>query len=370
MQLPEEKPLWKTVVFMVFNFLSSVSIIVVNKIVFQDYKFIYGTFITVIHFIVTFLGLHVLAHYGHFEIKRVSIRDVMPLVVTFCGFVVFNNLSLLYNSIGCYQLMKVMTTPVIAVVQAVSYDARLDHRLTLSLVPICFGVIMATVNDMQLNFLGVVFGVLGIISTSYYQIFVKVKQKQLGLNSYQLLYYQAPLSAGIVLLFVPFFDNVFDIGKGLLYYQYTSGAIFYILLTALLAFCVNLSIYLVIGYTSPISYNVLGHFKLCVVLFSGWIFFAEDMNSKKLFGAVLTVTGVILYTHLKQKIDNEWDKKPNASSQGQYQPVSQSDASLGSLNLNGNGIGNVTIPVETVDQQDEQNDLNAQEMKPMLLLKQ
>jgi hypothetical protein len=93
---------------------------------------------------------------------------------------------------------------------------------------------------------------------------------------------------------------------------YTSGAVFWISVTGVLAFCVNLSIYLVcsafclfvvcvtvwlmcalewngterqvIGNTSPISYNVLGHFKLCVILFSGWLFFAEDMNDKKTLG--------------------------------------------------------------------------------------
>ena len=34
------------------------------------------------------------------------------------SFVVFNNLSLQYNSVGFYQLMKVLTTPVVVVLQA------------------------------------------------------------------------------------------------------------------------------------------------------------------------------------------------------------------------------------------------------------
>jgi hypothetical protein len=32
-------------------------------------------------------------------------------------FVVFNNLSLQYNSVGFYQLMKVLTTPVVVLLQ-------------------------------------------------------------------------------------------------------------------------------------------------------------------------------------------------------------------------------------------------------------
>ncbi len=68
-----------------------------------------------------------------------------------CSFVVFNNLSLQYNSVGSYQLMKVMTTPVIAAIQYFGYGIRMDTKLTLSLIPICLGVILATVNDLELT---------------------------------------------------------------------------------------------------------------------------------------------------------------------------------------------------------------------------
>jgi len=268
----------KTVGFMAFNFFSSVSIIVVNKKVFRD-GFGFGTFLTVIHFVFTFFGLHALSHLGWFEVKRVKFRQILPLVFAFCGFVVFNNLSLQYNSVGVYQLMKVLTTPVIAVVQTLFYDAPLDNRLKISLIPVCVGVGLATVNDLELNPIGLTYAVLGLFSTSFYQIWVKTRQQDLGLNSYQLLYYQAPLSAVVVLCLVPVFDQIYG-SEGLLEYSYSIPALFDISLTAVLAFCVNISIYLVIGNTSPISYNVLGHFKLCVILLSGWLFFNEDMNPK------------------------------------------------------------------------------------------
>lgn len=42
-----------------------------------------------------------------------------------------------------------------------------------------------------------------------------------------------------------------------LQYRYSFGAIFAIALSCVLAYCVNLSTYLVIGRTSPVSYQVL-----------------------------------------------------------------------------------------------------------------
>ena len=46
----------------------------------------------------------------------------------------------------------------------------------------------------------------------------------------------------------------------------------------MVAFLVNLSIFMVIGKTSPVTYNVLGHFKLCSVLAGGFIFFHDPLN--------------------------------------------------------------------------------------------
>jgi solute carrier family 35 protein E3 len=343
----------KTIVYMAFNFFSSVIIIVLNKAVFVTHRFNYATFLTVIHFMFTFLGLHWLAHIGHFEIKRVRIRAVLPLVFAFCGFVVFNNLSLQYNSVGCYQLMKVMTTPVVAIIQTVWYNAPLDNRLKISLIPICVGVCLATVNDIELTGTGLMYGVLGLLSTSFYQIWVKARQQDLGLNSYQLLYYQAPLSAVVVLFFVPVFDQMQG-PRGLLEFVYSAASMTAIFGTALLAFCVNLSIYLVIGNTSPLSYNVLGHFKLCVILLSGWLIFGEDMNNKKLTGTFLAFVGVVLYTHLKQNIENEWTaRKPAAPvvppGTAQYTPVPQEPPSSTeetnpNVNVEIQPVGGKTLP--------------------------
>lgn len=117
-------------------------------------------------------------------------------------------------------------------------------------------------------------------------------------NSFQLLHYQAPQSALLVGLCTPLFDRVVGPGgflqvggKGrvgevrptrgllptfiivstlsthhltdascllLLQFEYTSGLLASVLLSCLLAYGVNLSTYLVIGHTSPVSYQVGG----------------------------------------------------------------------------------------------------------------
>lgn len=297
-----------TASYMVFNFVSATAIVFVNKLLFQSYGMAFSTFVTFCHFLVTSLGTLLCEYLGVFEPKRLNHLDVLPITLAFCGFVVFNNLSLQYNSVGFYQLMKVMTTPVIVVLQFFIYGVKEDYRLIAALVPVVLGVALATVNDFSFNAVGCFWAVAGILSTSFYQLFVKSKQDSLGANSWQLLKYQAPQSSLLVLMFTPAFDDVFGKDSGLLRYLETCEfTAFTVLATScLLAFCVNLSIYLVVGRTNPVVYNVLGHFKLLVILTGGLLFNAEDSNPTRLLGMLLAFAGIVQYTNLKQTIGNNW----------------------------------------------------------------
>lgn len=300
-----------TVLIMIFNFVTSVGIIFVNKIVYSIFDYNYATFLTVLHFITTFIGLYVLQKVNYFQTRVVKIADVIPLCLAFCGFVIFNNLSLQENTVGFYQLMKVMTTPVVASIQLVFYGIPTENKLIFALVFVIIGVMIVTASEIELEILGFVYAVLGVLSTSFYQVWIKSRQQDLQLSGPQLLYYQAPISAIMVLFITPLFDPISSTRTdvGLIDYQYTTTSIMWILLSCVLAFCVNLSIFLTIGRTSPISYNVLGHFKLCVITVGGIILFKENMNQKKFIGICTALFGITLYTFWKLQLENAWDKR-------------------------------------------------------------
>ncbi len=73
----------------------------------QSYGFQYSTLLTSGHAVATFLGLLICLKIEMFTFKRVRLMDTVGIVLMFIGFVAFNNLSLQYNSVGFYQLMKV-----------------------------------------------------------------------------------------------------------------------------------------------------------------------------------------------------------------------------------------------------------------------
>mmetsp|Transcript_18365 Transcript_18365/g.21146 ORF Transcript_18365/g.21146 Transcript_18365/m.21146 type:complete len:309 (+) Transcript_18365:39-965(+) len=284
--------------YLFLNAASSIGIVFTNKVVFQTYHFRYGTLLTLIHFVVTFLGLELCRRFGLFERKKdVDLMKVVPLCVSFCGFVVLTNISLLYNSVGFYQLMKVLTTPLIVVIQTLFYAETFSMKVKLSLALTCVGVAIATVTDTQANTVGTIFALSALVITSMYQIWVGTKQKELDCSGYQLLYLQAPMSALLLIPVVPLMD---DSLADLIMHPPSQGAIIAILMSSVLAFLVNLSIFLVIGKTSPVTYNVLGHFKLTIILTLGFVAFDAPIDAKNVSGILVTLAGVIWYTHLKQ----------------------------------------------------------------------
>lgn len=295
--------LMKTSFWMVINFISSVWIIWATKICFQE-GFKFATALTALHFLLTYLGLEVSACLDFFERKRLPLLGVLPLSVAFCGFIVFNNLSLQYNTIGIYQVTKVLTTPLIVVIHMIFYKRYLSSYETLALVLVCVGVTIATETNLQLNTAGVVTGLLGVVSSSVYQIWVETKQHDFKCSPAQLLYYQAPISFLLLLPVIYFTESFADIFAFKLSFG-SSAAIFG---SAVLAFLVNLSTYIVIGATSPVTYNMIGHSKLVVIILSSYLIFGERQSIIGMVGVGLAVAGIIGYAHVRMTAQLEGKK--------------------------------------------------------------
>ncbi|XP_010021583.1 PREDICTED: solute carrier family 35 member E3, partial [Nestor notabilis] len=225
--------------------------------------------LTLVHFAITWLGLYLCQALGAFSPKSLQPSQVLPLALSFCGFVVFTNLSLQSN----YQLAKAMTTPVIVVIQTLAYGKTFPLRIKLTLVrKRC-------------------------LSNLYDFKWVGAKQHELQVNSMQLLYYQAPMSSAMLLFIIPFFEPVF--GEGGIFGPWTLSAVIMVLLSGVIAFMVNLSIYWIIGNTSPVTYNMFGHFKFCITLLGGCLLFKDPLSVNQGLGILCTLLGILAYTHFK-----------------------------------------------------------------------
>jgi len=221
----------------------------------------------------------------------------MKLSVSFCGFVVLTNMSLQLNSLGFYQLMKILTTPTIVLIEYFWYGKTYTIKILVSLALVLCGVTLGTTGDIKFNFFGTIIALTAVIIASLYQIWVGTEQAELQVNSFQLLYYQAPISAILLLLVIMATEpEAFFHAEE---WMFNSRLVIFILTTAVCAFFVNLSTFLVVGKTSPITYNVLGYFKLCVVMLGHFTFFNNPLVLQQVVGTLITIVGVVLYAHFK-----------------------------------------------------------------------
>jgi solute carrier family 35 protein E3 len=130
--------------------------------------------------------------------------------------------------------------------------------------------------------------------TAMYQILVEHYQKLYNCDSLQLLFYQAPLSGLLLLIFVPFFEPITDLHNFM-----NSEILSLVLLCGIIAFFVNISIFWVIGNLSAVAYNMIGHSKTLLIIFFGSVIFHEPLNQRQIFGLCFTMIGVFLYTYFK-----------------------------------------------------------------------
>jgi solute carrier family 35 protein E3 len=90
----------------------------------------------------------------------------------------------------------------------------------------------------------------------------------------------------------------------------------FIVLSCLIAVSVNFSTFLVIGTTSPVTYQVLGHLKTCLVLSFGYTLLHDPFTMRNILGILVAIFGMALYSYFSVR---ESKKK----SAGDPLPVSQ-----------------------------------------------
>uniref|UniRef100_T1JNZ3 Sugar phosphate transporter domain-containing protein n=1 Tax=Strigamia maritima TaxID=126957 RepID=T1JNZ3_STRMM len=271
---------------LITNIVCSILIVLINKWIYTNIGFPNIT-LTLIHFVLTSIGLYICQKINIFNVKNLPIKPMLPLAASFCGFVVFTNLSLQYNTVGTYQLVKVLTTPSIIILQTYFYGKTFSNNVKLTLVPIILGVLLNSHYDVKFSLIGMLCALIGVLVTSLYQVWVAEKQREFQVNSMQLLYYQGPLSSLLLLIIIPFFEPIWKLD-----FDFTLAELVVVLFSGVFAFMVNLSIFWIIGNTSPMTYNMVGHLKFCLTLLGGFLLFDEHLSVYQLVGIALTFTGL------------------------------------------------------------------------------
>ena len=195
------------------NVAISVSVVLVNKYVFEHLHFRWAISLTAYHFAATGLFTTLCGALGLFVRVSIPARSVLLTSIGFSASIVLMNMSLKSNSVGFFQLSKLTVVPVTVMLQyglhrkAVSARtifvralrrgccisrplscrcaSQQTNALVQALATLTVGVLLATVNDVAFNLIGAVYAGAAVLCTAAFQLVSQRMMTALEVNSLQ-----------------------------------------------------------------------------------------------------------------------------------------------------------------------------------------
>jgi solute carrier family 35 protein E3 len=285
---------------------SSTSIILMNKHVMDNFHFNSPIFLTAYHFIMTWGLLEIMCRAKLFERATTFPQPARWFLgAASVGGVVFMNFNLKMNSVGFYQLSKLLVIPTIVIYNFFFENKSTPIPVLCSLAILLVGIALFTVNDVQVNLPGSFIAVLAVLFVAVSQSQTGVVQKAYGINGPSAQHATAfhqflmALVSGII---------VETHGSGSIFtHEFAQTEVVIILLTGVVSVSVNVCAFGLIGKTSAVTYQVVGHCKTILIFVFGLIMFPPKQDetsaqfTKKIAGLVVSMSGMMLYTYLELK---------------------------------------------------------------------
>lgn len=230
--------------YLAFNFVSTIAVTVINKICFSKVNFGYPAALCNIHFLVTLLGVELLFRAKMFQKVTISLRDMNFIVIVLVVGVVtpLNNTSLKLNSIGFYQIFKLLVTPCVVLLEYILDKKRLSRNRAACLVVVCIFVLISSRADMAFSTYGTVCASLWVPFAAAYKVQWGRVRRKYNCSTLALMRATLPFAICVQAAISPLVDP-----PGLLEFQWTREAFFWIGLSGVSAFLVNFSGFLVMG---------------------------------------------------------------------------------------------------------------------------
>ncbi|GFZ07591.1 nucleotide/sugar transporter family protein [Actinidia rufa] len=230
--------------------------------------------------------------------------SVIPIGATFAMTLWLGNTAYLYISVAFAQMLKAIMPVAVFILGVAAGLEIMSCRMLFIMSVISFGVLVASYGEININWIGVVYQMGGVVGEALRLIFMEilVKRKGLKLNPISVMYYVSPcrqFSCSALCLFVPwiFLEKPKMDAQGTWSFQPLI-----LILNSLCTFALNLSVFLVISHTSALTIRVAGVVKdWVVVLLSALLFADTKLTIINLFGYGIAIAGVAAYNNTKLK---------------------------------------------------------------------
>ncbi|WZZ80772.1 hypothetical protein YC2023_101344 [Brassica napus] len=242
----------------------NVTVIIMNKWIFQKLDFKFPLSVSCVHFICSSIGAYIVIKV--LKIKPLIVVDpedrwkrIFPMSFVFCINIVLGNISLRYIPVSFMQTIKSFTPATTA--------------------------------------------------TSTKTILAESLLHGYKFDSINTVYYMAPFAT--MILGVPAFLLE---GNGILdwFEAHPSpwSALIIIFSSGVVAFCLNFSIFYVIHSTTAVTFNVAGNLKVAVAVLVSWMIFRNPISPMNAVGCGITLVGCTFYGYVSHLLSQQQPGTP------------------------------------------------------------
>ncbi|TYI28579.1 hypothetical protein ES332_A05G254500v1 [Gossypium tomentosum] len=243
----------------------NVTVIIINKWIFQKLDFKFPLSVSCVHFITSSFGAYMVIKV--LKLKPLIVVDpedrwkrIFPMSFVFCVNIVLGNVSLRYIPVSFMQTIKSFTPATTVILQWLVWRKYFDWRIWASLIPIVGGILLTSITELSFNMFGFCAALFGCLATSTKTILAESLLHGYKFDSINTVYYMAPFAT--LILGVP---AMLLEGNGIMEWFETHPspwpALVIIFSSGVLAFCLNFSIFYVIHSTTAVTFNVAGNLK-------------------------------------------------------------------------------------------------------------
>ncbi|XP_059299130.1 UDP-galactose transporter 1 [Lycium ferocissimum] len=287
----------------------NVTVIIMNKWIFQKMDFKFPLTVSCIHFICSAIGAYTVIKV--LKLKPLIVVDpedrwrrIFPMSFVFCINIVLGNVSLRYIPVSFMQTIKSFTPATTVILQWLVWSKHFDLRIWASLIPIVGGILLTSITELSFNMFGFCAALFGCLATSTKTILAESLLHGYKFDSINTVYYMAPFATMILALPALLLE-----GPGVVAWLQTDppllSSFFIIFGSGVLAFCLNFSIFYVIHSTTAVTFNVAGNLKVAVAVTCSWLIFRNPISMMNAVGCLITLVGCTFYGYVRHMLSQQ-----------------------------------------------------------------
>jgi len=285
-------------------FILNISIANVNKWIFSKYDFHYPIFLTLIHIVCSMILSSLTIRGGWYPLNEIKTWNkwcskILPLAAIFCASVAAGNIGLRYIFVSYAQIVTATTPLFTVLVTSLLTTTHLKWEIYVSMLPIAGGVGLASWEEADFH----LFGFLAIVSATALRAIKSVWQGVLlsdeddKIDALSLLFYMTPPCFFFLLIMTMIFEPEIILDSNSMIEILTNiSLIFWLFLSGLIAFSLNMMNLLVTKYTSAVTLQVLGNVKVVLSIIVSVLIFQNQVSFLAWLGCTITLLGVNWYS--------------------------------------------------------------------------